>query len=127
MAILALDVKQVRILLYKSFSFHQRSHNSKHFVVAPPSCYSGKDSAHLISGMRRRIEELKIGDQVWSLDPLTNELIQDEIILLMHNEPNKTGTSLSSSFPSTRIDCIASSVSKLYFTNLKPSKVIKSV
>lgn len=56
-----------------------------------PSCYYGKNAAHLINGEKRRIEDLKAGDRVWSIDPVTNELVQDEIILMMHNEPNKTG------------------------------------
>jgi len=44
----------------------------------------------LVKGGKRRIEDLKVGDRVWSINPLTNELVQDEIILMMHNEPNKT-------------------------------------
>lgn len=60
-------------------------------IFLAPSCYYGKNAAHLVKGGKRRIEDLKVGDQVWSIDPLTNELVQDEIILMMHNEPNKTG------------------------------------
>lgn len=56
-----------------------------------PSCYYGKDSAHLITGEKRRIEDLKMGDRVFSIDPLTHELVEDEIVLMMHNEPNRTG------------------------------------
>lgn len=56
-----------------------------------PSCYYGKNAAQLVSGEKRRIEDLKAGDRVWSIHPTTNELVQDEIILMMHNEPNKTG------------------------------------
>lgn len=56
-----------------------------------PSCYYGKDSAHLITGEKRRIEDLKMGDRVFSIDPSTHELIEDEIVLMMHNEPNQTG------------------------------------
>jgi len=46
---------------------------------------------NLIDGGQRSIEQLKVGDRVWSVSSDGTKLIQDEIILMMHNEPHKTG------------------------------------
>lgn len=61
------------------------------FLCLAPSCYYGKDSAHLISGEKRPIKDLKVGDRVLSIDPITKEIVEDEIVLMMHNQPNDTG------------------------------------
>jgi hypothetical protein len=46
---------------------------------------------NLIDGGQRSIEHLKVGDQIWSISPDGKSFIKDEIILMMHNEPNKAG------------------------------------
>ncbi len=65
-----------------------------------PSCFYGKDMVNLIDGGQRSIEELKVGDRIWSISPDGNYFIKDEIILMMDNGPNKTG---HSDFSSTTI------------------------
>ncbi|CAF1278588.1 unnamed protein product [Adineta steineri] len=55
---------------------------------APASCFYGKDQVELVHGEKRSIENLIIGDRVWSITPDGNSLIEDEIIMMMHNEPN---------------------------------------
>lgn len=55
-------------------------------------CYYGKDFVHLVDGGKRRVEELKLGDRIWSIDPNNpDQLLEDEIMLMAHNEPNRTG------------------------------------
>lgn len=54
-------------------------------------CFYGKDYVNLVNGGRRAIEQLKIGDRIWSMTDNTNELIQDEIIMMMHDGPNQPG------------------------------------
>jgi len=60
-------------------------------LIILDSCFYGKDRVNLIDGGTRRIEELKVGDRIWSLIHHGNYLIQDEIILMMHNGPNGSG------------------------------------
>jgi hypothetical protein len=55
------------------------------------SCFFGKDMVNLIDGGQRSIEQLKVGDQIWSISSDGNFIIKDEIILMMHNEPNQIG------------------------------------
>jgi hypothetical protein len=50
-----------------------------------------KDQVNLVTGGTRRLEELKVGDRIWSLVHHGNHLIQDEIILMMDNGPNVSG------------------------------------
>jgi hypothetical protein len=54
-------------------------------------CFYGKDQVNLVDGGTRQIEELKVGDRIWSLVHHGNHLIQDEIILMMDNGPNVSG------------------------------------
>ncbi|CAF4263302.1 unnamed protein product, partial [Adineta steineri] len=44
---------------------------------------------HLVEGGRRHIKNLKVGDKIWSINDHSYELIEDEIVLMMHNEPNE--------------------------------------
>jgi hypothetical protein len=60
-------------------------------LIILAACFYGKDRVNLIDGGTRRIEELKVGDRIWSLSHHANYLIQDEIILMMHNGPNVSG------------------------------------
>lgn len=54
------------------------------------SCYYAGDVVQLANGEKRRIDELKIGDQVWSIDPyFPNQMFVDEIILMAHNGPHE--------------------------------------
>lgn len=46
---------------------------------------------NLIDGGQRSIKELKVGDQIWSISSDGKNKISDEIVLMMHNEPNKSG------------------------------------
>jgi hypothetical protein len=42
----------------------------------------------LINGGERSIEELKVGDRVQSISSDGKSYIEDEIVMMMHNEPN---------------------------------------
>jgi hypothetical protein len=55
------------------------------------ACLYGKDQVNLIDGGQRSIQNLKVGDRVWSLSPDGDSLIEDEILLMAQSEPNKTG------------------------------------
>ena len=61
------------------------------FIVATGSCFYGKDKVNLIDGGQRSIEHLQVGDRVWSISSDGHSFIEDEIILSMHNGPNKPG------------------------------------
>ena len=50
---------------------------------------------NLIGGGQRSIENLKVGDRVWSLSANGSTIIEDEILLMMDNEPNRTSLSHS--------------------------------
>ena len=52
------------------------------------SCYYGKDKVRLINGNERSIDSLRIGDRVWTISSDGKSLIEDEIILMMHNGRN---------------------------------------
>ncbi len=51
----------------------------------------GKDMINLIDGENRSIEQLKVGNEIWSITPDRNSFIKDEIHLIMHHKPYKTG------------------------------------
>lgn len=53
-------------------------------------CFYAHGTVRLVDGGHRSIANLKPGDQVWSLDEYGN-LIEDEIVLLAHVEPDKAG------------------------------------
>ena len=44
----------------------------------------------MVDGGTRLIEDLKVGDRVWSIGEDGKTFIEDEIILMMDNGPNKT-------------------------------------
>ena len=46
---------------------------------------------NLIDGGQRTIEQLKVGDRIWSMTEDTSRLVPDEIILMMHNGLNQAG------------------------------------
>ncbi|CAF1678589.1 unnamed protein product, partial [Adineta ricciae] len=54
------------------------------------SCFYGNDRVNLVAGGQRFIKDLKVGDQIWSMTPYEKSLIQDEIVMMMHNGPNQT-------------------------------------
>ncbi|CAF1119041.1 unnamed protein product [Adineta steineri] len=54
----------------------------------PNGCFYGKDKVQLINGETRSIESLRMGDPVWSISRDGNSLVEDEVIMMMHNEPN---------------------------------------
>jgi hypothetical protein len=51
----------------------------------------GGDSIDLIDGGGRLISKLKVGDRIRSISLDGNKIIDDEIVLMLHNEPNKLG------------------------------------
>ncbi|CAF0895358.1 unnamed protein product [Adineta steineri] len=60
--------------------------------VAPPNsgCYFGGDFVNLVNGNYRRIDQLQVGDRIWSLANDGQTLIEDEMILMMHAESNNS-------------------------------------
>ena len=46
---------------------------------------------NLVRGGQRAIEDLKVGDRIWTLNHRGTALFQDQVILMMDNGPNKTG------------------------------------
>lgn len=51
------------------------------------TCFYGQDMVNLVEGGQRFIENLQVGDRIWSLSPDGQTLIPDEIIMMMHNGP----------------------------------------
>ncbi len=43
---------------------------------------------NLVGGGQRSIENLKVGDRIWSISHDGNALIEDEILLMADNGPN---------------------------------------
>ena len=73
-------------------------HRRKNFyspISEDNGCYFGKDRVNLVDGGQRYIESLKVGDRVWSLSADGNSFIEDEIVLMMHNEPYRAGLQIS--------------------------------
>ncbi len=60
-------------------------------MILDHSCFYGKDQVQLVNGEKRSIEYLKVGDRVWSLSSDGSALIEDEIVMMMQNEPNASG------------------------------------
>ncbi|CAF4199628.1 unnamed protein product, partial [Adineta steineri] len=58
-------------------------------ITTTKGCFYGEDLVSLIGGGQRRIKNLKIGDKVWSISGHHYDLVEDEIVLMMHNEPNQ--------------------------------------
>lgn len=54
------------------------------------TCFFAHDTVRFVDGGYRSIANLKPGDQVWSLNDY-GKLIEDEIVLMAHIEPNETG------------------------------------
>jgi hypothetical protein len=71
--------------------FFQRIVKIKIYLLG--ACFSGTDQVNLIDGGRRSIEQLKVGDRIWSMTDDTSHLVPDEIILIMHNGSNQSGSS----------------------------------
>jgi len=63
----------------------------KQLLILIGGCYYGEDRVDLVNGGQRYIKELKVGDQIWSIKKKKSEIIKDEIVLMMHNDPNKSG------------------------------------
>ena len=73
---------------YVSIDFVRRNYCNLSLLAF---CFYGKDQVNLIGGGRRTIEQLKVGDRIWSMTDDTTRLVPDEIILMMHNGPNQAG------------------------------------
>ncbi len=65
--------------------------NNFESLILDHSCFYGKDQVQLVNGEKRSIEYLKVGDRVWSLSSDGSALIEDEIVMMMQNEPNASG------------------------------------
>ena len=46
---------------------------------------------NLVDGGQRAIENLRVGDRIWSISHGGNSLFEDEFILMMDSGPNETG------------------------------------
>ncbi|CAF0740287.1 unnamed protein product [Adineta ricciae] len=57
-------------------------------TAATSSCYYGADIVRLLNGNYRRIDQLKVGDRLWTLAKDGRTLIEDEMILMMIAEAN---------------------------------------
>ena len=68
--------------------------NRKIKIYVLAACFSGTDQVNLIDGGRRSIEELRVGDRIWSMTDDTSRLVSDEVILIMHNGSNQSGSSV---------------------------------
>jgi hypothetical protein len=77
---------------------------------------------NLVEGGQRAIEELKVGDQIWSLTRDGTSLIKDEVLLMADNGPNKT----SKQYLFCMFDFVIN-VLQLYFIPLKQKKIMKLV
>ena len=62
------------------------------FFYTLATCFYGQDTVNLVQGGQRSIENLVVGDRIWSLSPDGQTLIPDEIIMMMDNGPNQSGT-----------------------------------
>jgi hypothetical protein len=72
-----------------SFCLFSTNRKIKTYVLG--ACFYGTDQVNLIDGGRRSIEQLKVGDRIWSMTDDTSRLVPDEVILIMHNGSNQTG------------------------------------
>ena len=60
------------------------------------SCYYGADIVRLLNGSYRQIDQLKVGDRLWTLAKDGRTLIEDEMILMMIAETNASSKFLLS-------------------------------
>jgi hypothetical protein len=58
------------------------------------ACFFGEDEVHLVNGGTKKVSELRSGMKVYSMNG-QNKLTNDEVILILHREPNGTGKQLS--------------------------------
>ena len=73
-------------------------------------CFYGEDRVRLVDGGTRLIQDLQVGDRVWSLTSDGQECIEDEIIMIMHTGRHQTGESTSAScLPYCRRGCLSCS------------------
>jgi len=63
-------------------------------LIKGGSCYFGGDLVNLINRGYRRIDDLQVGDRIWSLAQDGKTLVEDEMILMMHAESNSTSIHL---------------------------------
>ena len=59
-------------------------------MVASGGCFYGADEVTLVDGGRRAIEDLRVGDRVWSMSVDGQQWIKDEIVMMMHNGHNQS-------------------------------------
>nr|AEN94435.1 hedgehog/Hint domain protein [Philodina roseola] len=58
-------------------------------------CHFGGDYVDLVDGGRKQIADLQSGDQIWTRTIDKEELIEDEIVFMMHMESNSSSLSLT--------------------------------
>lgn len=61
------------------------------FVCVASGCFHGDDRVRLVDGGTRLIQDLEVGDRVWSLTSDGKQWIDDEIVMIMHTGRNETG------------------------------------
>jgi hypothetical protein len=59
-------------------------------------CFLGDSKVRLVNGDTKKISELRSGMKVYSMNSL-NEIMEDEVVMMLHLEPNETG--MSNLFP----------------------------
>jgi hypothetical protein len=67
----------------------------------------------LVDGGQCSIENLKVGDRLWSLNPKSNALVKDEVIMMMYSESDEAGK-LHVCFDSVRIRVCSISLALFY-------------
>jgi len=59
-------------------------------------CFLGDSKVRLVNGDTKKISELRSGMNVYSMNG-HNEIMEDEVVIMLHLEPNETG--MSNLFP----------------------------
>jgi len=55
-------------------------------------CFLGDSKVRLVNGDTKKISDLRSGMKVYSMNS-HNEIMEDEVIIMLHLEPNETGMS----------------------------------
>jgi hypothetical protein len=53
-------------------------------------CFLGDSKVRLVNGDTKKISELRSGMKVYSMNS-HNEIMEDEVVMVLHREPNETG------------------------------------
>ncbi|CAF1620893.1 unnamed protein product, partial [Didymodactylos carnosus] len=55
------------------------------------ACFNGNDHVTLINGQHKQIEDLHVGDRIYTINVYKNKIEEDVIMMMAHTEPEKTG------------------------------------